>query len=547
MKKIFFFCRRYLLMHKWRLFFYVALSIFVSLGGLVSPYIMGDFIDQLLNAEDMGFIFRYFSLFVGINLVTLCLGYITGRLYVRLQTRLGYTFNRDFIKHMQRAPLKFTSSQDTAYLNQRINNDANSLIIFCIGIIQSVLVNIVIVAAALFLMFTFHPMLAGILLVVAVIYFAFYTFYKRILYRASHAYQESQSTFFSKLNEQLFNIRFIKLHSLFDHFIGRLNHSFDKLLGNALRYQKASYVFGGLDQLVMIVAQMVLLALGGREIIAGRLTIGRFVIISSYFNMMLGAIRYFFGLGQTIQTNMVSYNRLQELKNVAPEPNGEEVLGQVCNIEMKSVSFSYGENGEKPILTNVNLSFTRGQIYVILGPNGSGKSTLTDILMGLQAGNYTGDVQYNGISISNVYMYELRSQLMGVTEQEPTLLADTLEYNLSLGQPNGFDKQEAKRLAKLLGLEPYLNELPDGFDTVINESATNVSGGEKQKLSLLRVLLKNPDILILDEPTSALDTAGKAALWAYLNVIKREKIIIVITHDSGFIDGGADVVVRLPL
>jgi len=508
---------------------------------------MGDFIDQLLNAENMGFIFRYFALFVSINLVTLCLGYITGRLYIRLQTRLGYILNRDFIKHMQHAPLKFTATQDTAYLNQRINNDANSLIIFCIGIIQSVLVNIVIIVAALILMFTFHPMLAGILLVVAVIYFAFYTFYKRILYRASHAYQESQSTFFSKLNEQLFNIRFIKIHSLFEHFIGRLNYSFDKLLGNALHYQKASYIFGGLDQLVMIVAQMVLLALGGREIIAGRLSIGRFVIISSYFNMMLGAIRYFFSLGQTIQTNMVSYNRLQELKNIDPEPNGEIILNQVRNIEMKSISFSYGENGEKPLLTDVNLSFTRGQIYVILGPNGSGKSTLTDIIMGLQAGNYTGDIVYNDTDMSDVDMYKLRSRLMGVTEQEPTLLADTLEYNLNLGQPDNFNKQEALRLAKILGLEPYLNEQPDGFSTVINESAANVSGGEKQKLSLLRVLLKDPDILILDEPTSALDTAGKAALWAYLNEIKREKIIIVITHDSSFIDNEADTVIRLPL
>jgi len=544
MKTIFTFCKNYLLLHKWQLFFYVALSIVASLGGLVSPYIVGDFIDQLLNAEDMSFIFRYFVLFAGINLITLCLGYVTGRLYVKLQARLSYALNRDFIKHIQRMPLKFTSKLDTAYLNQRVNNDSNSLIVFCVGIIQNVLVNVVVILMALILIFTFHPILAGILLAVAAVYFTFYTFYKQVLYRVSHANQESQSEFFSKLNEQMFNIRFIKIHSLFEHFVERLNNSFAKVLTTALRYQKAGYIFGGLDQVVMIIAQMVLLTFGGREIIAGRLTIGQFVIISSYFNMMLGAIRYFFSLGQTIQTNMVSYNRLRELANINTEPNGEIVPTRINHIEMKSVSFLYGENGEKSILTDVNLGFTPGQINVILGPNGVGKSTLIDVLMGLQAGNYTGDVLYNGISMNDIDMYKLRNSLIGVTEQEPTLLADTLEYNLSLGQKNNFDTVEIKQITKMLGLEPFMQQFKN---IIINENSANISGGEKQKLSLLRALLKNCDILILDEPTSALDTLSKIALRDYLEQVKDSKIVIVITHDSGFIDTKSDRIIQLPL
>jgi len=471
------------------------------------------------------------------------MGYITGRLYVKLQARLSYALNLDIIKHIQRTSIKFTSTLDTAYLNQRVNNDSNSLIIFCIGIIQSVLVNVVVVLVALILMFTFHPILAGILLVVATVYFVFYTFYKQVLYRASYANQESQSEFFSKLNEQMFNIRFIKVHSLFDHFVERLNNSFAKLLTTALRYQRAGYIFGGLDQVVMIIAQIVLLTLGGREIIAGRLTIGQFVIISSYFNMMLGSIRYFFGLGQTIQTNMVSYNRLQDLVNVNPEPNGEIILEQIRSVEMKSVSFSYGENSETPILSNIDLNFSPGQINIILGPNGAGKSTLIDVLIGLQAGNYTGDVLYNGVNMGEINMYKLRDGLMSVTEQEPTLLADTLEYNLSLGRQGSPDTAEAKKLAKMLELEQFMQHFKD---TAINESAANVSGGEKQKLSLLRALLKNPDILILDEPTSALDAVGKVALRDYLDQIKSSKIIIVITHDSGFINIEADKVIQLP-
>ena len=546
MKKIFSFCKHYLAMYKWCLFFYVFLSLLGSGASLVSPYIMGDFIDQLINADGLGFIYRYFALFASISLATLLLGYISSRLYVKLQTQMGYALNRDFIKRLQHAPLNFTRQQDTAYLNQRINNDSNAVIIFCIGVIQSVLANAIIIVATLVLLFAFHPALAGALLGIATAYFTFYALYKRVLYKASHAYQESQSKFFAKLNEQLFNVRFIKLHSLFGHFIGRLNNSFDSLLKNALNHQRTGYIFSGLDTLVTIVAQMVLLLLGGREIIAGRLTVGRFIIISSYFNMMLGAIRYFFSLGQTIQSNMVSYNRLQELATVAHEPNGTDLIEEVCDIELRGLSFAYDENGEKPLLKDININFARGNIYVVLGPNGAGKSTLADIIMGLQVGNYIGQVLYNGVSIDSLDMYTLRNNQIAVSEQEPILLADTLAYNLNLDRYGHIHVRQSRveKLLKILGLEAYISTLPNGFETIINENAANISGGEKQKISILRALIKDSDVLVLDEPTSALDTTSKISLRGYLNELKKDKIIFIITHDKEFI-GSEDVIVTI--
>ena len=542
MRNIFTFCKRYLIIYKWRLFFYAAISITVSIGGLISPYIIGDFIDQLLTAEDMGFIYRYFILFAVINAATLGLGYISSRILVRIQTCMGYELNRDFIQRMQFAPLSFTSKQDTAYLNQRISADSNALISFCIGVIQGVLVNTVIIAVTVGLMFMFHSVLAGILVINGLIYAVFYALCRKMLYRVNLEYQEASSTFFAKLYEQLSNIRFVKLHSLFDYFISRLNRGFAGLLNSALKQQRVTYIFNGLDRLVYIVAHMLMLLIGGREIIAGRLTIGRFIIISGFFGMLLGAMRYFFNLGQNIQQSMVAYNRLRELEEAEPEPNGHRRLMEVQEIRLEDVSFGYGD---KPVLERVNLHLTRGQIYAILGPNGAGKSTLIDIIAGLQAGNYTGRVLYNGYE--DVDMYHLRSHLLGATEQEPTLLADTIEYNLSLGQLDDFDRQATEKLAKMLGLDTYLEALPEGYNTQINENAANISGGEKQKLCLMRILQKDSDVLILDEPTSALDVASKEALWRHLNEIKQDKIIIIITHDANYINSGADVLIELSL
>ena len=325
---IFRFSGRYLLMRKWRLLFYVLISLAMGAVSIASPYILGDFIDRLLDAEDIGFIFSFFALFGGINIASILLGYVAARLYVRLQKCLGFAMSRDFIQKIHKMPIARALQYDAAYLSQRISQDASALIVFCIGIIQSILVNSVVVVAALLLLFAFHPVLAGILAAVAAIYFSIYFACRGMLYKASHEYKESQSVFFGKLHEQLASVRFIKLHSLFSHIVGRLDASFAALLGKALRSQHVSYIFGSLDQVVMVAAQMVLLLFGGIEIIAGRLTIGNFVVISMYFNMMLGSMRYFFGLGQAAQNNLVSYNRLLELQSVKPERSSEGHLWQ---------------------------------------------------------------------------------------------------------------------------------------------------------------------------------------------------------------------------
>ena len=341
MKKIFTFCKSYLMMHKWQLSVYIILSAIAGASGIINPYIVGSFIDQVTAAEDISFIPRYFATYVTVNVAALLLGYVSGRLYVRLQAQLGYSLNRDFIMRIQRMPINFTQRQDSAYLNQRINNDANSLIIFCISIISNILINLIIVVVPSILLFTFNPFLAAVLLVVAVVYFVLYRIYRHVLYNANFAFQESRSVFFAKLNEQISRIRFIKLHGLFDNFILRLNKSFAGLLDNALRHQRASYIFTGLDKTVTIAAQLTMFLFGGIQIIAGNLTIGQFVITSIYFGMILGALRYFFSLGQTVQSNMVAYDRLQELAQRNTEINGGHIPLRIDSIEIKNIKLQH--------------------------------------------------------------------------------------------------------------------------------------------------------------------------------------------------------------
>ena len=145
---------------------------------------------------------------------------------------------------------------------------------------------------------------------------------------------------------------------------------------------------------------------------------------------------------------------------------------------------------------------------------------------------YQGRISYDGVSIEKLDMPWIREQLIGVSEQEPELLPETLSYNLTLDDSKMISKKDFEKLCSVLDLNDMLCSMPNGMNTQIVEGTSNLSGGEKQKISILRALLKTPKLLILDEPTSALDRQSRFNLCEYLENNKEDRIIIISTHDT---------------
>ena len=529
MKRIFVFCKPYLFMHKWKIIVYMLVSIIVSVISIASPYVMGSFIDHLVYAIDTSFIYRYFMIFAGLCLLGFYFGYINNQLYVRLQSRIGYSINKNMLQHVQRLPLSYIKKQDSVYLNNRINNDSNSVIIFCLSIIQNIPVNLVVIVLPLILILRFSVTLSLVFFPIVTIYFCSYLLFRKTLYKVRFEFTEVQSRFFSKLNDQLFFIKLIKLNGIFEAFTKKLDDAFSILFSKVIKYQKVNYCFSGLDKAVMLLAQLAIFLIGGNEVIKRNLTIGQFTIINSYFGMLLGSGRYFFNLGQSIQETLVSYNRLIEIKSMNQETNGTIATNGILEVELKSVHFAYDN---KVIMDNVSYRFTKGNIYAIIGENGIGKTTLIDVLLGLYIDEFSGDILYDSIHAKNLDLYSFRRHKVGISEQEPSLMADTLRNNIVIDADSKIDEDGIIFLCDALNLTEFVASLPKGIDTVINEKAANLSGGEKQKISLIRAFLKDPDIIILDEPTSALDSQSRNKLASYLQNIKNNKIILVITHDK---------------
>lgn len=494
---------------------------------IILPLISGSLIDSLTSIKNADTLYWYLRLFLIISVLQLILGFISQYLYTKVQTKSSFAVNKDILKHIQNLSMSFIDNTETGYLIQRTNNDSNEVIIFSLGIIINVCVNIITLILSFLFLLRINITLAIALIFLICLYWVIYKIFKKPLFNCNLEVKEQQAKFFSKLLEQLTKLRFFKTHEIVSVFMKRLDDCFNDLLKKIISKQKLNYAFSSCETVVNLVAQFSIFLFGGLAVIHDTLSIGFFTILLSYFSMMMKSARYFFNLGSTYQNSLVSYHRLLDILNQPLPSEGTETTSHINKIRIERLSFKYSD---KPVFDNFSLSLEKGKIYALTGVNGSGKSTLIDILLGLYPNEYHGSIFYDNIELRDLKKDVLRKFNIGLTEQEPQLIPDTIYNNLTLYEE--VDQSLLQNLIQIIGLANYIQTLPNGMNTTINESSTNISGGEKQKISIIRQLVRNYDFMIFDEPTSALDKKSKENFWTYLSGIKENKIILVVTHDN---------------
>lgn len=527
MIKIIKFCNKFFYGNRILLFLYVFITIVISFIGIIIPYILGVLIDQLSIDASNSSIYKFCLIFFSINIIKIIFTYINSVLYVKVQIKAAFNMNAHILNHIKKISMSFFHDKDISYLNQQINNDSNSLTIFTINILSDILTNSVTLIFVISILWKINSSIFYIILILIISYLLLYLGVKKIMYKYNYIFKESQSTFFSKLQEQLYNIKFIKIHSIFDFFENRLYDSYLDLINIAIKNNMVNYGFKSLESLITLSSQCMLIFLGALSVLKGNITIGFFTIISNYFFMSLNSFKYFMSLAQNYQNTLVSYNRIIAILNINEQTNGTKIIDKIERIELKNINFKYRN---ELVLCNFNYTFECGKIYCIVGENGSGKSTLVDILLGLYINEFTGKITYNDYDIHDINLYYLRESKVGVIEQEPLLISDTIINNIRLNNIN-IDEKRVKELLELFNLSIDKNK-------VVQDKGENLSGGEKQKLSIIRELLKDPCLIIFDEPTSALDKESKLKFYNLISEIKKDKskIIIIITHDSELIN-----------
>ncbi len=330
--------------------------------------------------------------------------------------------------------------------------------------------------------------------------------------------------------ESLRNIELVKSLGLADQEINRLNQTTDKILGlelKKLRYVRSiSFVQGTLINLIRNSVLFFLLFLLFKEII----TFGQFFTLYFYSFFIFAPLQEIGTVISSYREAEVSMKKFKEIIDAPKEkdPINAKNVGNIHKIKFNNVSFKYS-SGDNQALENISFEINKGESIAFVGPSGSGKSSLVKLLVGLYFPN-KGEILYNNTLNQNIILNELRSQI-GFVTQETQLFAGTIRENLLFVNPNATEEKMLEVLKKSASLS-ILEKTRGGLDSMIGESGIKLSGGEKQRLSIARALLRNPSILVFDEATSALDSITEEEITKTIKELNQDKnhITIMIAH-----------------
>lgn len=516
---------------KGRIILFIIFGVLTNLFSIIQPLIFGRLLDDLIKGITKTTLIHYcyvLAIFVIINLLT---GYFKEILNSKLATIGTNQLASYIIEHMKNAKYQDVENYNKSYLTQRIYSDSTSVINYLIQFVSIIFINSLIVIVLIISLLSINIKIALVCFSVCILYMVIYNILKAPFAKRARANKEGQNKYYSIMYEQINYIKFIKVQANNKYFKEKFAITFSDYFKKVISYIKTAYLYMGADSFIALISLIAIYFIAGLEIIAKTLTVGMFTVIANYFSALLSSVRSFFTLGKSYQDTLAAYNRINELLEIPLEKDGEIILNNVNCLSIESLSFSHKN---RQIFNNFSFEFTKGNIYCLIGDNGVGKSTLFNLLLGLY--EYKGIIKINGYDYKQIKMENVKELILGYVEQDYTLLPTTIYENI---MNNKLDEADMKFIDEFL-----INDLSITNHEGINTLVQKLSGGEIQKVSIIRALMKKPSLLLLDEPTSALDVKSKKILIDKLKSIKNESIIVIITHDKDLI-AAANVIIDL--
>jgi len=361
------------------------------------------------------------------------------------------------------------------------------------------------------------------------------------LRKLSKKSQEKMADINSLLVETFMGVRIVKAFCMEEREITRFKGQNQDYYKIAMKSIKRMVLLGIGTELIGVAAAFFIVYYGGRQVLEGRLSFGVFGL---FMAALLSLIRPFKKLSQVnsiAQQALAAVRRIYEVLDIQPsikEKADAKTLAPIKEgITFKDVNFSYGE---RVILENINLEVRLGSTLAIVGPSGVGKTTLVDLIPRFYD-PMRGEVLIDGQDIRGVGLKSLRNQI-GIVTQETILFNDSVRANIAYGKPEATDN-EIKQAAIKAYAHDFIMRLAQGYETVIGDRGTRLSGGEKQRIAIARALLKNPPILILDEATSQLDADSEKIVQQALERLTQGRTVFIVAHRLSTVKSASRIIV----
>jgi ATP-binding cassette subfamily B protein len=450
--------------------------------------------------------------------------------FARVAERAMRRVSLRVFRHLHNRELAFHLDRKTGGLARDIERGTTGisfLLRFTLFNIVPTLLEIVMVAGILLVAFNASYMLAILVAVVVYIVFSIkVTEWRTRFVREANA-KDNQSN--SRAVDSLLNYETVKYFNNETFEADLYDQNLQDWEQARLKNRLSLATLNAGQALIIGVALIVIMAMAVREVASGTITLGDFTMVNAYLLQLFIPLNALGFVYREIRQALVNVERLFGLLDDGPAIQDASEARPLTvargEVSFQKVSFAY--RPDRPILQGVDFRIPAGHTVAVVGASGAGKSTLARLLFRFFDVD-GGGISIDGQDIRSVTQDSLRAAI-GVVPQDTVLFNDTLYRNLAYGRPEATE-EEVYQAAKMAHLDRFIHSLPEGYQTQVGERGLKLSGGEKQRVAIARVLLKNPPLLILDEATSSLDTLSEQAILGALNEISRQRTTLVIAH-----------------
>ncbi|MBG3872022.1 ABC transporter ATP-binding protein [Staphylococcus epidermidis] len=444
--------------------------------------------------------------------------------------KILYDIRKQLYNHLQALSARFYANNQVGQVISRVINDVEQTKDFILTGLMNIWLDCITIIIALSIMFFLDVKLTFAAIFIFPFYILTVYFFFGRLRKLTRVRSQALAEVQGFLHERVQGMSVIKSFAIEDNEAKNFDNHNKNFLQRAFQHTRwNAYSFAAINT-VTDLGPIIVIGVGSYLAITGSITVGTLAAFVGYLEQLFGPLRRLVSSFTTLTQSFASMDRVFQLMDEDYDiKNGigaQPIKISEGQIDLKHVSFKYNEN-EKEVLHDINLTINKGETVAFVGMSGGGKSTLINLIPRFYDVTQ-GEILIDHHNVKEFLTGSLRNQI-GLVQQDNILFSDTVKENILLGRPDATD-DEVVEAAKMANAHDFISNLPNGYDTEVGERGVKLSGGQKQRLSIARIFLNNPPVLILDEATSALDLESEAIIQEALDVLSKDRTTLIVAH-----------------
>ncbi|MCQ2455711.1 MAG: ABC transporter ATP-binding protein/permease [Clostridia bacterium] len=521
----------------------MAASLLISAIGLVYPVVTNKMLNDLIPNKNYRMIIVAGIIVLILYFLRMLLKYFVQYYGHMIGTNMQADMRRDMFRHLETLPFTYFDNNETGRILSRMTNDLFDVVELAHHGPENLIVSSLTLIGSFIYLLSINVYLTFIIFACVPILVVVSSYYRKKMHAAFKERRATTAGINAAVESSITGIRVTKAFTNNETEMKKFEKNNELFVESCKKSYSAMGQYHSISNFITDVFNVVIIIAGGLFLYANKINFGDYTTFIVSVNVFINPVTQLIGFMEQFQNGASGFERFIEVMDQEPEKENDgafELKNVEGEIDIRDVSFAYEVDQEKIVLDHINLKVKKGQKLALVGHSGGGKTTICHLIPNFYRVN-SGEILLDGKNINDIKFDSLRKNI-GIVQQDVFLFNGTIRDNIIYGRPDATE-QEVITAAKRANIYDYVMTLPNGFDSEIGERGVKLSGGQKQRLSIARVFLKDPKILILDEATSALDNTTEILIQDALDELCKGRTTIVVAHRLSTIKNADEIAV----